>query len=412
MFKMKVKVCDINTIKDFEKFDTKELKDIITTNRSFSYYDMKALNCFFATFGNNVLEYVKKSKLIGVDSISGDVKIVDIFDNQIIVKTAKTKETEDDIKREYKYGMNYMNKLRQFVPNFVYTLGRIREGGSSKLLLEKINGYKGKTMNRKRRIKCLCMLIIALVKSEREVKFSHKDLHEDNFIVKDVKPINYQVNIGLRSYVINTNFVPVIIDYGQSDFKGSVSKVNSVSKYYKGYDTYQLFQTLDLLDIFEEYYGMEFVEQPDNMDYYYNINPLHILVYLMKNYQVDGIKIKERDVFFNYDTNLTHTTYNKLFFLKMTEQANKVLKCSKCKNKIVYDHCRFIAKKFYSNNTPKRKVNKKIDLKNTNVSEVLDLLYKSREMNKYKELFREFLNSNDYKKLFDNDVAKFPKKLY
>lgn len=401
-----MKVCELKSLtEDYTKFDVKELSDILQTKRSLSFYEMRALNCFFKTFGNKIVEYITQEKKIEIETLTGNVNIVELFGhNQVVVKVAKNKYDEDEIKREYSLGMNHINKLRQFVPNFVYTLGKIKRNNNFYLLLEKINGIECTRLNRKQRIKCLCMLIIALSKAEELIKFSHKDLHVDNLIIKENIFHEYQVNIGTRSYNIKTDFIPVIIDFGQSDVKNNIYNQNVINTYYRGYDVYQLFQTLDLLDLFKEYYGFTFSDYPNDLNTY-NINPLNVLHFLLK-YEPEGIIVKDRDEYIHYDSNITNSTYNKLFMLKKVEQAKSLLNCSKFNNIIDYEHCRYIIKKF-GGKLHKKKIKKKYKKKNYTFQEILNSMYKSKEMNKFTEIFESFQKSHQYLQLRQKEISRY-----
>jgi len=120
-------------------------------------------------------------------------------------------------------GIN-LNSIRRFIPNFVYTLGYSSGNTSSfdKLYLEKIKGeslyqyIKGEDFSFSSFVKILHQVSLALQMAQDLKGFLHNDLTPWNIMLVKVKPqkVKYVVNGGVVE--IDTDLIPVIIDYGRS----------------------------------------------------------------------------------------------------------------------------------------------------------------------------------------------------
>jgi len=160
-------------------------------------------------------------------------------------------EDEEEIKRkmemmirEYYIGIKAMNKLRYIVPNFVYTLGcfmcdkpshsnplenlckNVSGTKSPFIVYEKIPGDKhlktvGDLIDNKlsfnKWLVIFFQLLLALEVAQREVGFTHFDLHFDNVMIRKQENFEYSVPLDMSTYTIkNPEFIPVIIDFGRS----------------------------------------------------------------------------------------------------------------------------------------------------------------------------------------------------
>ena len=146
--------------------------------------------------------------------------------------------------REYYIGIKAMNKLRYIVPNFVYTLGcfmcnkpsdsnplenlceNVFGTTSPFIVYEKIPGDNdiktvGDLIDNKlsfnKWLVIFFQLLLALEVAQREVGFTHFDLHFDNVMIRKQENFEYSVPLDMSTYTIkNPEFIPVIIDFGRS----------------------------------------------------------------------------------------------------------------------------------------------------------------------------------------------------
>jgi len=159
-------------------------------------------------------------------------------------KQEEIKKKREMMIREYYIGIKAMNKLRYIVPNFVYTLGcfmcdkpsdsnplenlceNVSGTTSPFIVYEKIPGHKdiktvGDLIDNKlsfnKWLVIFFQLLLALEVAQREVGFTHFDLHFDNVMIRKQENFEYSVPLDMSTYTIkNPEFIPVIIDFGRS----------------------------------------------------------------------------------------------------------------------------------------------------------------------------------------------------
>ena len=159
-------------------------------------------------------------------------------------KQKEIKRRREMMIREYYIGIKAMNKLRYIVPNFVYTLGcfmcdkpshtnplenlceNVSGTTSPFIVYEKIPGDKdiktvGDLISNKlsfdQWLVIFFQLLLALEVAQREVEFTHFDLHFDNVMIRKQENFEYSVPLDMSTYTIkNPEFIPVIIDFGRS----------------------------------------------------------------------------------------------------------------------------------------------------------------------------------------------------
>lgn len=137
-------------------------------------------------------------------------------------------------------GLLGTNKLRNIIPNFMYTYGlryysipkfeeisnkTLKSGESGPcphLFLEHIHGKtlsrwvqaSGFTTDDFRTV--LLLVVNAVIIANREIGFTHYDLHEENIIIKEYQePVKIKWCLGEDRY-IESRYVPYIIDFGLS----------------------------------------------------------------------------------------------------------------------------------------------------------------------------------------------------
>lgn len=258
-------------IDSLDKVSTPILRDILSQQFK-KGADMKAIFCLFnnifSSLSSDVKEdgiyvltkevkkYIKDFKIL-ISGTDGIVYNATFFsDIELIIKLPINEEGEDKdenerqntIKRdmtirEYYIGVKAMNKLRYIVPNFVYTFGcfmfdnsleKFYEDLSVKknpfIVYEKIPGVikEDKHLNTVRNLidnkinfnqwlVIFFQLLLALEVAQREVEFTHFDLHFDNVMIRKQDNFEFSLPLDMSTYTIkNPEFIPVIIDFGRS----------------------------------------------------------------------------------------------------------------------------------------------------------------------------------------------------
>jgi serine/threonine protein kinase len=256
--------CELKTkyIDSLDKVSIDTLKHILSHNFS-KGADMKAVLCLFDTLFLSLLNKKEVKKQNGIYILTEEelkkyitkievltsgadatVYNATFFSNVDLViklgnnedeaqdeeeKIAKIKQEMEMIIREYYIGVKSINKLRYIVPNFVYTLGSFMSdklGDSSMpfIVYEKIPGKTVYDLIVKdlltfdKWLIIFFQLLLALEVAQREVDFTHFDLHDKNVIIREQKDFNYSVLLDMSTYTINDpTFIPVIIDFGRSN---------------------------------------------------------------------------------------------------------------------------------------------------------------------------------------------------
>ena len=246
---------------------TKKLKRVSTetirsalTEKYMSGADMKAVLCLLSTavmasctkrsedgiymVGEGVNEWIKGMKRMKVKSVEGFVYVTDLFAKDIEVITKVPQEASSgsntDSVREYFLGIMAINGLRYTIPTFVYTLGAFvcgqpvqRSDGSVMQLCkrkspesmfvvyEKIDGGSVHQALKSgwdfpRWLRFLAQLLLGLEVAQREIRFTHFDIHDSNVMVRrNNEP--YSVHLDGTTYTVGADQEsPVVIDFGMS----------------------------------------------------------------------------------------------------------------------------------------------------------------------------------------------------
>lgn len=216
--------------------------------------DMKAVLCLFDTLilatktkkirdrglynlNTNINEWITKMEKLPIKSVEGFVYITDIFskDIQIVIKVPQDIISNNSMIREYFMGIKAINNLRYLIPNFVYTLGAFichkpiktgevcagKKDRTPFVLYEKIPGdsvanlLKSNKITFEQWLLIFVQLLLALDVAQRDIRFTHFDLHAGNVMVRKEKNFNYSIPIDNKSYHINNpGIIPVVIDFG------------------------------------------------------------------------------------------------------------------------------------------------------------------------------------------------------
>lgn len=163
--------------------------------------------------------------------INDRIYICQFGNKELLLKMEEIGDDSDNMNLEYNVGVE-INGLRNDCPYFVGTIAYI-EGNitgskirplifddvSSKfkaryLLLEKIDGKKvNVNFSLQKHLRIFIQVAMALHHAYNKMKFTHYNLHHGNVVVKK---LDVDVIITLCGLSIQTDIIPVIIDYGRS----------------------------------------------------------------------------------------------------------------------------------------------------------------------------------------------------
>ena len=178
------------------------------------------------TYSKTLEKWLTNKSKLAIQSVEGNVYIYNISDTniQIIIKRPKKRKFITTGIREFYIGYIILNKLRYYIPTFVYTLGGFWKKYHDNTILphilyEKIDGLKiSEISSFKDWLIIFLQLLLSLELAQREFRFTHFDLHTHNVIIKNSdKLVNYNIHLDNTTYgVQNTSLLPVIIDFGLS----------------------------------------------------------------------------------------------------------------------------------------------------------------------------------------------------
>jgi hypothetical protein len=260
---------------DIDQEYTEKLKQVSTqairtalNEKYMNGADMKAILCVINTavlaarssrasngiyrLGTGINEWIKEMKKMKVTSVEGFVYVTDFFSEgiEVIIKVPQEASLTNNktAQREYFLGIMVINGLRYLLPSFVYTLGAfmcgkpkhsVRKGAygvvkelcaqdtpeSLFVVYEKVSGGS-ETTSVKQALKTewdfpvwLCFfaqLLLSLEVAQREIRFTHFDLHDSNVMVRENNEA-YEINLDGTTYrVAPGQASPVIIDFGMT----------------------------------------------------------------------------------------------------------------------------------------------------------------------------------------------------
>jgi hypothetical protein len=139
----------------------------------------------------------------------------------IIVKETKEREKIKENIHEAYIGINAINDMLKYVPNFAYVFGKYEH---SHVIMEKISGVtldkwlNSASYNMKDFIFILIQLSLALNVAQRDIGFVHYDLTPWNIIIQEIPnevEFDYIISID-EVYRVSTRIIPIMIDYGKS----------------------------------------------------------------------------------------------------------------------------------------------------------------------------------------------------
>jgi len=295
-------VCEIQDkyINNIKEVSTTAVSNIL--NQKFvSGADMKAVLCLFDTIllstgttkkekglynlSKDIQKWIIKTKKLNVQSVEGIVYTTDILSKniQVIIKTPKKDDGFESMVREYFIGIKSINKLRYLIPSFVYTFGTFlcpkitqkspkicspnfnnSDSKNAFVLYEKIPGesltklIETNEINFKQWLLIFIQALLGLEVAQREVRFTHFDLHPGNLMVRKKDNFTYTIPLDTDTYNINNpELIAVLIDFGMASsyidnrYIGSFDfpQFGMLNFMVPGYDMYKLM----LYSLYESY---------------------------------------------------------------------------------------------------------------------------------------------------------------
>lgn len=289
-----IKFCDVKELPSEENIvsvkdvDVNELRNLLT-KRYNNGFDMKAVYCLIqdliklAKQGKrngiyNLTEQIKtwllSMKKLGKGGIQGMVFMSTVLDDgiEVIIKVPKKVRDYNNILREYFLAIAGINDMRQYVPNFMYTLGSFlcpmpestleyeklcnELGEIPFLMIEKIRGDTLKDAFMKNKITfddflaIFIQVLLALEVAQDKIEFTHYDLHFENVVLRPItSEYKYKVPLATKAYNITaTKYIPMMIDFGLSSIRykentfGTYEFTNYGIQTYmiQGFDMYKL----------------------------------------------------------------------------------------------------------------------------------------------------------------------------
>lgn len=219
--------------------------------RCFCYFREKLSSYKIDNTKNGILLSKKVQKFIkNIEKINegeqGSIYKAEIMldENKVILKIPKNETHFEGYFKEYFLGAFIMNKMRYYIPTFMYTLGSFicpyeeiqsligistikslcnkNDKTTIFVMYEQIEGetmmnlLTNNNINFEEYLEVFIQLCVSLEIAQREVNFTHFDLHVGNLMVKKVKNLQYNVNLDLITYNFKVNLLPIVVDYGFS----------------------------------------------------------------------------------------------------------------------------------------------------------------------------------------------------
>jgi serine/threonine protein kinase len=398
--------------------------------------DMKALFCLFDTLflseskiksrekglydlSKTIQKWIKKMVKISVNSKEGFIYITNFSsDIEVVVKVAQKSNGLESKLREYFIGIKSLNKLRCLIPTFVYTIGAFlypkptktgklenetKNENTAFVVYEKIDGetisslLKKDKLTFKQFLSIFIQLLLGLEVAQREVRFSHFDLHSDNVMVRQNDVASYNVHLDMSTYnFVNPEFIPVIIDFGASTcfienrYIGSYDyiKYGMLNFMVPGYDMYKFLvycarKTINkelkqkLISMFR-FYGdndpYNIISNTEGIDkaaeeYCMNATfsqvatytPLMFIEWLLKEYRISDILIYERVNYLSITYSSITKEYDYIFDYIKKGVENAILFTEECTSSYVMTKYNINLLERYNDNLQSDELRRKIN---------------------------------------------------
>jgi len=245
---------------------------------------------FLSFFTQNIQQIMDNFQYKETDSVEGYLVFSDFLKikSKLAIKTPKSSNDVDsrNLLFEYYIGSNFLNKLREKTPNFMYTysifmcnsLLKPKSMLNSSLVInsdfckdsnkknlyvvfEKIEGKqlleKCYSINSEKDLdeilNYLIQVLFALAIAQEEGQYVHNDLHTKNVMVRNINSQYLQeYNVNGMSYKMNLNSIATIIDFGMNRFVENGIPIGSTTFYdmnmipylnTTSYDVYKIIMT-------------------------------------------------------------------------------------------------------------------------------------------------------------------------
>jgi len=242
----------------------------LLSNCDNSYSELQAISCLFREYLNinfstekslfpllpDINETMVSIKKLDVNSAQGVIQFMRFLDNnsaEIVMKQMIDKAEYSELIREYYIGM-HLNSLREITPCFMYTYFAIINNDVINVAYQKIDGESLFTFLQNPDLtfdtffSIYGQILLALEVAQRKYKYAHYDLHGSNIIVKKC-PIKYSIYLDDKEYQVDSEYIPVMIDYGFSTLTENEGHTYGIKDYENlgifnfliaGRDVYQL----------------------------------------------------------------------------------------------------------------------------------------------------------------------------
>lgn len=211
------------TSKNISIKNIQNIKNIPLFERSYGY--LKSIHYIF-----NLMNFSKslETNLIYMSNILtnklGSIDKYDFFNYNVVIKSTKDFFKIKEHIHETFIGVNCINKILKNIPNFVYHFGYFKTADSINIITEYISNITLQSyiisdkFDFKTFLNIIIQLCLALETAQEQYNFMHCDLTPWNIMLKFLKKeTTIEYIIKNKIVKINTNVIPVIIDYGKSN---------------------------------------------------------------------------------------------------------------------------------------------------------------------------------------------------
>jgi hypothetical protein len=200
---------------------------------------------------SNFEEEAKEIELIFNNKL-GSISRTEIAGFKFIIKSTKDKNKSIEHIHEAYIGLNCINNIIKYIPNYAYIFGLYRTESDNKVNIisefisnETLQSYIiGKNFNFNVLLNIILQICLALEVAQEKCNFVHYDLTPWNILLKHLKEDVYvEYHFNNKVIKIKTNIIPVIIDYGKSH-------VSHNNIHYGIVNMYKFDKSFDILSIF------------------------------------------------------------------------------------------------------------------------------------------------------------------
>jgi serine/threonine protein kinase len=365
-----LKVCKMPDTPTLNDLDAQVLKARLNED-FYSYSLLEALQCYFdvtlhgseqgiPTAPDDIHRYLTGGKKIGGDSAEG-VAILAGIDNvrDLVIIKAPKDPRNDGLVHEYFVSVTCLNKLRRYVPGFMYSFGAFRcsapliqhkkllewcepDGPSvNYVLFEKVVGPSLSSLmpvlNLEEYLSYIIQIAFNLQRAVHDNSFTHYDLHDQNILCREVainkKNKEFYVPFilpGGETVYVRSNRVATIIDYGRVHIKYNNKHYGFYSKSLRTIDGLYPDKCRPLYDIYKvigfSLYSL--LESGKNKELFKGLMDLVSFFRPIKNYPSYLATIKrEKDSFYvlSVDISLAEKNSSIQDFLAFVEEKYSVL---------------------------------------------------------------------------------------